>query len=75
MLDLAIEMTSKADILIIIGTSMQVYPAASLIQFVQQDTQLYFVDPKPNISRGSTNLKVISKKATEAVEDLRKLLL
>lgn len=75
MMEIACKYCLNADILIVIGTSMQVYPAASLIQFVQQDTQVYFVDPKPNISRGSTNLKVITKKATEAVEDLRKLLL
>jgi len=75
MMEIACKYCMSADILIVIGTSMQVYPAASLIQFVQSGTQVYFVDPKPNISMGSTDLKIIPKKATEGVEDLRKLLL
>jgi len=75
MMEIACKYCMSADISIVIGTSMQVYPAASLIQFVQSGTQVYFVDPKPNISMGSTDLKIIPKKATEGVEDLRKLLL
>ncbi len=75
MMEIAYRHCLNADILIVIGTSMQVYPAASLTQFVNHETQIYFVDPKPNISIGAKNLNIISKKATEAVEDLRNLLL
>ncbi|MFD1316333.1 SIR2 family NAD-dependent protein deacylase [Namhaeicola litoreus] len=64
-----------ADILLVIGTSMQVYPAASLIQFVSPETKIYFIDPKPNISNTTKNLILVSKKATEAVEDLKRYLL
>ena len=39
----AMEITSQADILMIVGTSMQVYPAASLINFVATDTPIYFL--------------------------------
>jgi len=47
LLDKAIAITKTADILIVIGTSMQVYPAASLIQYVKANTPIYFIDPKP----------------------------
>lgn len=51
----AAEIVQTADIVIIIGTSMQVYPAASLVDFSPQDAQFYFIDPKPNL-RESKNL-------------------
>lgn len=66
MLDKAIKITEQADILIIIGTSMQVYPAASLVQFVSNDTPIYFIDPKPAISP-KENLTIIAEKATVGV--------
>lgn len=71
MLDDAITITSKADILIIVGTSMQVYPAASLIDFVAEETPIYFIDPKPSIaSRNTKNLTIISKTAVEGIPNL-----
>lgn len=48
LLEKAVEIVEVADILIIIGTSMQVYPAAGLINFVQPATPIYFVDPNPS---------------------------
>lgn len=68
------EITTTADILIIIGTSMQVYPAASLIDFAPRNIPLYFIDPKPNI-RESGNLHIISKTAVEGVPELVEKLL
>ena len=50
LLEKAANITKAAQILIIIGTSMQVYPAASLIHYANKDTPIYFIDPKPNIS-------------------------
>jgi NAD-dependent deacetylase len=61
MLDKAIEITQKADILVIIGTSMQVYPAASLIDFVKTNTPIYFIDPKPSVSESNFNNLTIRK--------------
>ena len=62
MLEAAIEVTQEATILIIVGTSMQVYPAASLIDFVQSNTLIYFIDPKPSITQNyKSNLKIIAK--------------
>lgn len=71
LLDEAITITEKADILIIIGTSMQVYPAASLINFVTPQTDIYFVDPKPSIDHNSiNNLSIIATMAVEGVPTL-----
>jgi len=64
----AMEITSMADVLMIVGTSMQVYPAASLISFVATGTPIYFIDPKPSLHSNSLkNLKVIPEKATIGV--------
>ncbi|RNC89786.1 MAG: NAD-dependent deacylase [Allomuricauda sp.] len=71
MLQPAIEFTAQADILIIIGTSMQVYPAASLINYVSQGTPIYFIDPKPNVtSTAFENLSIIPETATNGVPRL-----
>jgi len=69
MIETAIKICYAADILLIIGTSMQVYPAASLIDYVQPDTAIYYIDPKPAISN-SSKVNVIAKSATEGMKDL-----
>ena len=75
MLNKAIEITKKANILVIIGTSMQVYPAASLIHYIPINTPIFFIDPKPNISNNSyNNLTVFSEKASLGVEKLVSIL-
>jgi NAD-dependent deacetylase len=68
MFEKALEITSKADILFIIGTSMQVYPAANLIHYVNKNTPIYFIDPKPTIEKNYfQNLIIIPKKASIGV--------
>ncbi len=75
-LTLAEKITQTADILIIIGTSMQVYPAANLIYAVKENTPIYFIDPKPNVSESHfENLTVISESATIGMEKLFTILL
>jgi len=75
MMDVAIEITKKADILLIVGTSMQVYPAAGLIDFAPLDIPKYIVDPnKPGTSNYS-NLHFIEEKATTGMEKIRETLL
>ncbi|MDV7187506.1 NAD-dependent deacylase [Lutibacter sp. TH_r2] len=75
MLDKAIEITQKADILIIIGTSMQVYPAANLVNYVKNGTKIYFIDPKPAITENSfENLTIIKENATVGVQKVVNLL-
>jgi len=69
MLEKAIEVTAKADVLLIIGTSMQVYPAASLINYIKSEVPIYFIDPKPAINASAfENLTIIPEKATIGME-------
>ncbi|WP_027075730.1 SIR2 family NAD-dependent protein deacylase [Maribacter antarcticus] len=76
LLDQAIEITRTADILIIIGTSMQVYPAASLIDFVADNVPIYFIDPKPSISEHNRkNLTILASAAAIGVPKLVEVLL
>ena len=75
MLDKAIDVTLTADIFIVIGTSMQVYPAASLIHYVPKGKPIYFIDPRPTLSENAfNNLTIIPKTATEGVNDLLQIL-
>ncbi|SEE52939.1 NAD-dependent deacetylase [Tenacibaculum sp. MAR_2010_89] len=76
MLEKAIEITKKADILVIIGTSMQVYPAASLISYISINTPIYFIDPKPAVSKNDfNNLTIINEVASTGTEKLLRFLL
>ncbi len=75
MLDKAIELTKKADLLVVIGTSMQVYPAASLIHYIKEDVPIYFIDPKPSVNDNNfNNITVYAEKATSGVEKLWQVL-
>jgi NAD-dependent deacetylase len=66
--DEALEITSDADILMIIGTSMQVYPAAHLINCSKPEIPIYFIDPKPFIQQNQySNLTVLAEKASVGV--------
>ena len=68
-IETAVKICYAADILIIIGTSMQVYPAASLINYVQPDTTIFYIDPKPAIDNDG-KVNVIAKSATEGMKEL-----
>ena len=72
-LENAIEITKQADVLVIIGTSMQVYPAASLIHYVSSNTSIYFIDPAPSISK-NTNTTIIKSGAQQGTKQLIKML-
>jgi NAD-dependent deacetylase len=69
----AIQITKEADILIIIGTSMQVYPAASLINFVKPNVPIYLIDPH-EVNMHTKNVTVIQKGASEGMAELKKIL-
>lgn len=57
--------TETADIFIVVGTSLVVYPAASLIDYVKRDALKYIIDPnKPGINSYHRNLEFITEKAT-----------
>ena len=75
LLEPAAEITSQADIIIIIGTSMQVYPAASLIHYAQPGIPIYFIDPRPTISESQfSNLTVFADTAITGMQKLVELL-
>ena len=70
LLETAALLTAKASVVIIIGTSMNVYPAASLVAYAQPGAPIYYVDPNPNISyelAGLKNLTVIEEKGSIGV--------
>ena len=70
MLEAAQEEIMTADIVIIVGTSMQVYPAAGLVSFAPKGTKVYFVDPNPTINHEldlQNNLEVIGEKGSVGV--------
>jgi len=73
MLDKAISVINTANIVVIIGTSMQVYPAASLFQFAPQDAIVYYIDPKPAKAIPPT-IKVIKKGASKGLALLKEQL-
>lgn len=71
LLETAIEITATTDVLIIIGTSMQVYPAAGLINYVKNGTPIYFVDPRPSVRQNDyLNLTIIPKTAVQGLPTL-----
>ena len=70
----AIEAVSKADIFLIIGTSLNVYPAAGLFHYVSYGIPIYLIDPQP-ISIGYGNFVQIREKATEGMRRLKEILI
>ncbi len=75
MIETAMSIVSGADILIVIGTSMVVYPAASLINYVASDVPKYYIDPKAFAVHGISNLSIITEKAGVGVPALVEQLL
>lgn len=72
-LEEAIPIVEKADILIIIGTSLQVYPAASLMNFAKRNIPVFYIDPKPTaIYNFSNDIKVLATTGSKGMEILRK---
>lgn len=71
----AMELVHKADIFVVIGTSLVVYPAAGLIQYVRPDVPVYYIDPNPASVAGVPGLTVIKATATEGMKKLEHILL
>ena len=66
MLDKAIEEVYTADVLMVIGTSLQVYPAAGLMDYRREGIPVFYIDPNPSLhSKG--DLTVIAQKASTGV--------
>lgn len=76
---LACEEVYTADIFLIIGTSLNVYPAASLIDYVSTDCKVYLIDPnadKMNVLWNDRNIQInkIAKKATEGMVEFKEII-
>jgi len=67
MIETAMNLMEDAEVVIIVGTSMQVYPAAGLIQYAPENVKIYFVDPKPSIS-SSKKITVFAENASTGVK-------
>ena len=75
-LEQAVSIVESADILMIIGTSLQVYPAASLMNFAQEGIPVYYIDLNPaDVSNPPLNLKVIAAKASVGLKTVQKELM
>jgi NAD-dependent deacetylase len=71
LLGTGIQLVSEADIVLVIGSSMQVYPAASLVAYAPAYAHVVYIDPKPSISYELSqrkNLEVIAEKATVGID-------
>lgn len=74
MLSQAIKIVKEANIVVIIGTSMQVYPAASIIDYVGFSVPIYYIDPKPAVIDSDLNVIFIKNKAIKGMQKLKNIL-
>lgn len=68
----ACRLASQADIFVVIGTTLVVYPAAALLQYAPAGAEVYYIDPNP--AAVPSHVHVIAKKATEGVAELIQIL-
>lgn len=72
-MEVAVEEVFRADHIVIVGTSMQVYPAAGLVGYAPRDASIYYVDPNPSINyelQQRAGLEVFASPATVGVREL-----
>jgi NAD-dependent deacetylase len=75
-LEEALQLTQSADYFAVIGTSLQVYPAAGLLDYTPKETPIFYIDPKPiQIPNLKNPLEVIAEIASIGVEIMRNKLL
>lgn len=75
MMEEAAKAAMQADIFVVIGTSLNVYPAAGLISYVPQGTKIYLIDPNPVRVPYGIDVHTIQKGASEGMKELKELLL
>ena len=75
MMELAADEAMEADVFIIIGTSLNVYPAAGLVRYVRPGVPVYLIDPNPNVTAGRQGIRHIQKGASEGMRELAQELL
>jgi NAD-dependent deacetylase len=70
----AVSLVSRADIFVIIGTSLQVYPAASLIHYIPDQTPIYVIDPNQPALQSNKKITFIKENASVGMQKLVELL-
>lgn len=75
MMSAAVQLVQKANIIIVVGTSLVVYPAASLIDYASKNAHIYVIDPNIPFVEPRANLHLIADKATTGVAKVVKLLM
>lgn len=75
MIEPAAELVADADILLITGTSLQVYPAAGLVRFASEECVKFLIDPEGVEIYGISNLTIINKRAGEGLPALKNILI
>ena len=75
MIEPAIREASQADIMVVVGTSLNVYPAASLLAYVPNGPPIYLIDPKEVNTHGIAHVTHIQKVATQGVKELLEILM
>lgn len=74
MMEPAMQEVRSANLMLVIGTSLQVYPAAGLINYLKSGSQLVVVDPGDLPLKHYDGVRYIKKTAVEGVDDLKKIL-
>ena len=70
----AARIVSTADVFVVIGTSLVVYPAAGLLRCVRPGTPIYYIDPNPASTAGIPDVTVIRKTASQGLKELKEIL-
>ena len=75
LIEKAVDEVMEADVFVIIGTSLNVYPAVGLLHYVRPGVPVYLIDPKEVAVPANRKVHVIRKGASEGMEELKKMLL
>jgi NAD-dependent deacetylase len=75
MIEPAVALSQEADIFVVVGTSLAVYPAASLVYYAPPQTPIFVVDPKVPDMENTKNVTFIEEPASTGVETLKKILI
>lgn len=74
MIEPAAQAVQNADIFVIIGTSLNVYPAAGLLRYTRPDVPVYLIDPEPVATNGNRNIHFIRQGASQGMRELTEIL-
>lgn len=75
MIEIAAQVAALADVFVVVGTSLQVYPAAGLLNYVNASTPIFIIDKKIPYTAAIKNITAIEKGAVEGVNELKNLLI